>query len=96
MPKVFIYATAKVIWTFLFYGPDYNENRAHVHVGKAGVVDLCKIWIEPRIEVADKGELTDKQIAQVLPIVEKYRSQILEQWKRFKAGEKVRIIKVKE
>ena len=43
MPKVLIYATAKVIWTFLFYGTDSNENRAHVHVGKAGKKKLCKI-----------------------------------------------------
>ena len=34
MPKVLLYTTAKIVWTFLFYGTDANENRAHVHVGK--------------------------------------------------------------
>lgn len=96
MPKVLIYATAKVIWTFLFYGTDNNENRAHVHVGKAGVVDLGKIWLEPQIEVAEYGELSAKQMAQVVEIVKKYRKELLEQWAKFKAGEKVKSIKVKE
>ena len=96
MPKVFIYATAKVIWTFLFYGTDNNENRAHVHVGKAGVVDLGKIWLEPEVEVAEKGELTDKQMSQIVEIVGRYRKELLEQWDRFKAGKKVKSIKVKE
>ncbi len=96
MPKAFIYATAKVIWTFLFYGTDNNENRAHVHVGKAGVVDLAKIWLEPQVEIAKKGELTDKQLAQVLEIAKRFRKELLEQWAKFKAGEKVKSIKVKE
>jgi hypothetical protein len=94
MPKVLIYATAKVIWTFLFYGTDFNENRAHVHVGKAGNEKLCKIWLEPIIEVADKGELTDKQIAQVMDIVKNYQAEFLEQWRKFLNGDKVRIIKI--
>jgi hypothetical protein len=94
MPKVLIYATAKVIWTFLFYGTDFNENRAHVHVGKAGNEKLCKIWLEPMIEVADSGELTDKQIAQVIDIVKNYQAEFLEQWRKFLNGDKVRIIKI--
>ena len=40
MPKVLIYAATKVIWTFLFYGTDNNENRAHVHAGKVGIVEV--------------------------------------------------------
>ena len=96
MPKVFIYATAKVIWTFLFYGTDNNENRAHVHVGKAGIVDLGKIWLEPEVEVAEKGELTDKQMVQVVEVVKKYQKELLVQWAKFKAGEKVKSIKIKE
>jgi len=94
MPKVLIYATAKVIWTFLFYGTDSNENRAHVHVGKAGNEKLCKIWLEPDVEIADQGELSDKQVTQVKDIVTKYQVEFLEQWKRFLNGDKVRIIKI--
>ena len=81
---------------FLVYGTDNNENRAHVHVGNAGIVDLGKIWLEPEVEVVEKGELTDKQMAQIVEVVKKYRKELLEQWAKFKAGEKVKSIKVKE
>ena len=33
MPKVLLYITAKIMWLFLFYNKDFNENRAHVHIG---------------------------------------------------------------
>ena len=65
-------------------------------MGKAGIVDLGKIWLEPEVEVTEKGELTDKQMAQVVEVVKKYQKELLEQWAKFKAGEKVKSIKVKE
>ena len=48
------------------------------------------------MSVADNGELTDKQIAQVLAIAKKYQEKFLDQWQKFKNGDKVRIIKVNE
>ena len=60
MPKVLLYITAKIIWNFLFYNTDFHENRAHVHVGKRGTEELCKSWLEPNIELAKQGDLTDK------------------------------------
>ena len=68
MPKVLLYTTAKIVWTFLFYGTDVNENRAHVHVGKRGTQDFAKIWLEPKVELAKKGDLTDAQLKQLLEI----------------------------
>ena len=65
MPKVLLYITAKIVWTFLFWGTDTNENRAHVHIGKKGTAKLAKIWLEPTISIADKGSLTDAQIKNV-------------------------------
>lgn len=69
MPKVLLYITAKIIWNFLFYNTDFHENRAHVHVGKRGTEELCKIWLEPNVELAKQGDLTDKQVKEVIEIV---------------------------
>lgn len=96
MPKVLIYITAKIIWTFIFFGTDSNENRAHIHVGKRDTKKMCKIWLEPTVEVASKGTLTDNQINEVLSIASKYRKELMNQWNVFKKGSKVSIIKVKE
>ena len=80
MPKVLLYITAKIIWNFLFYNTDFHENRAHVHVGKRGTEELCKIWLEP----------------EVLDIAKRYQTKLLYQWKQFKEGKTIRIIKIKK
>jgi hypothetical protein len=96
MPKILLYITAKIIWNFLFWNTDYNENRAHVHVGKRSTEHLCKIWLEPEVEIDKQGDLTDAQAKEVLAIATQYREKLLSQWKLFKEGKAIRIIKVKK
>ncbi len=96
MPKILLYITAKIIWNFLFWNTDYNENRAHVHVGKRSTEHLCKIWLEPEVEIDKQGDLTDAQAKEVLAIATQYREKLLNQWKLFKEGKAIRIIKVKK
>lgn len=96
MPKILLYITAKVIWQFLFWNTDYNENRAHVHVGKRNTEHLCKVWMEPVVELADKGDLTEAQVKEVLAIVTEYRERMLGQWSLFKQGKKIKMIKIKK
>lgn len=96
MPKILIYITAKVIWQFLFWNTDYYENRAHVHVGKRNTEHLCKIWLEPNVELADKGDLTDSQAKEVVEIARRYQDKLMRQWKTFKQGKTIRIIKIKK
>ena len=94
MPKILLYATAKVIWYFLFWNTDFNENRAHVHVGKKSTEHLCKIWLEPTVELAKKGDLSDAQVKEVIKIAAEYQDKLLRQWSLFKEGKPIRIIKV--
>lgn len=96
MPKILLYITAKVIWNFLFWNTDYYENRAHVHVGKRGTTHLCKIWLEPLTELDDNGDLTDAQAKEVLKIATEHREKLLQQWKQFKQGKPIRIIRIKK
>ena len=94
MPKVLLYTTAKIVWTFLFYGTDANENRAHVHVGKKGTQVFAKIWLEPSIELSKQGDLTESQAKQLLQIAEAKRDVLLKQWQVFKNGGNVKLIKI--
>ncbi len=96
MPKVLLYITSKITWIFLFWNTDFNENRAHVHVGKKGTERLCKIWLEPDIEVADSGDLSTKQIQQIKEIAEQQKNTLLKQWNQFKKGKSIKIIQVKK
>ena len=65
MPKILIF---NAIWIFVIYPTDMYENRKHVHVGQKDSFDLCKIWLEPSVEIAKPGELTLKQQKEVLDI----------------------------
>lgn len=96
MPKILLYITAKVVWNFLFWNTDYHENRAHVHVGKRSTEHLCKIWLEPVVEMDCMGDLTDAQSKEVLAIAMHYRDKLLSQWNLFKQGKAIRIIKIKK
>jgi len=96
MPKILLYITAKVIWNFLFWNTDYHENRAHVHVGKRNTEHLCKIWLEPIVEIDQQGDLTDAQAKEVLNIAIQYRDRLLNQWNLFKQGRAIRTIKIKK
>jgi len=96
MPKVLLYITAKTTWIFLFFGTDFNENRAHVHVGKKSTEDYCKIWLEPEISVAKNGTLTASELNEVMKITKIYRFQLIKQWKKFTTGETIKIITIKK
>ena len=96
MPKVLLYITSKILWIFLFYNTDFQENRAHVHVGKRDTNRLCKIWLEPRIELAAQGDLTTTQVNEVIRIATEYKDILLRQWNAFKKGKVIRMIKIKK
>ena len=95
MPKVLLYITAKIIWNFLFYNTDFHENRAHVHVGNRNTEKLCKIWLEPNVELAKQGDLSDSQIREIMEIAYNYREKLISQWKLFKQGKTIKIIKIR-
>ena len=96
MPKILLYITAKVIWQFLFWNTDYNYKRAHVHVGKRSTEHLCKIWLEPKVELDKQGDLTDAQVREVLAVANEYREKLLHQWSLFKQGKRIRMITIKK
>ncbi len=84
------------MWIFLFYNKDFNENRAHVHIGKKDTEQLCKIWLEPEVELSKQGDLTDSQVKEVLELAQTYKDKLLKQWQLFKEGKTIRIIKIKK
>lgn len=94
MPKVLIYMVKKTMWVYLFYNTDVYENRAHVHVGKKGSQELCKIWLEPDVVVDKKGEFSDAQLNEIVSLAQVNRTRLMKQWSLFKAGKIVKPIKI--
>jgi len=79
----------------LFWNTDFNENRAHVHVGKKGTLKLCKIWLQPEIELAESGELKESQVKEILQVTSEYQILLINQWAKFKAGKQVKALTIK-
>lgn len=67
-----------------------------MHVGKRSTEHLCKIWLEPIVELDKQGDLTDAQAKEVLEIAKEYQEKLLHQWKLFKEGKRIRIITVRK
>ena len=80
----------------MFFGTDFNENRAHVHIGKKDTEKYCKIWLEPEISVAKNGTLTASELNKVLEITREYKNQLISQWQKFKKGTSIKIITIKK
>ena len=69
----------------------------HMSMSASGVPSIsAKSGLEPNVELADKGDLTDLQVKQVLGIAAEYRERMLRQWEQFKQGKHIRVIKAKK
>lgn len=62
---------------------------------KRNTENLCKIWLEPDVELAKRGDLTESQIKDVIEIAKKYRDKLISQWDLFKQGKAIKIIKIR-
>jgi len=91
VPKLLIY---RAVWIFTIFGTDIFENRKHVHIGRKGTEQLCKVWLEPDVEMAKSGELSLSEQREVLQITVLYREELIQQWEQFLSGQKVEIIKI--
>ena len=71
---------------YIFWFHSYDalyENRASVHVGKGSQNDLsdAKIWLEPKVEMANPGRiLRTHEINRAIEIIEENRDFLMEAW----------------
>ncbi len=63
-------------------------------MGRKGTVKLCKIWLEPAVEVVKPGELSVSEQREVSQIAELYKEDLIRQWNQFLTGQKIDIIKI--
>ena len=75
MPKLLIIKS----FVFFIWMQDLMESRCHVHVIKntGRNFNAAKIWIEPDIDVARKGDFSDKEIKEILNILKENKILLL-------------------
>lgn len=91
MPKILIYKA----FIFIIFSVDIYENRRHIHIVKKSVKKFypAKFWLEPEIEMENKGDFTDKEINKIHDIIVLYFEDINNQLDVFFSGNKINIIK---
>ena len=65
---------------FRFYFFSREESRMHVHVH--GPDGEAKFWIEPKLELAQNFGLSERQLRQVLALVESHERDIRTAWQQ--------------
>jgi hypothetical protein len=69
---------------YRFYFNSREEDRMHVHVESSE--GEIKVWLEPRIEVAENHGIPEREIKRVLRILDDRHGEIEERWRRHRRG----------
>ncbi|HUP63302.1 MAG TPA: DUF4160 domain-containing protein [Thermoanaerobaculia bacterium] len=64
---------------YRFYFFSLEEQRMHVHVESPD--GELKVWLEPRVEVAQNHGIADREVTKILRVVEKRYGEIEERWR---------------
>jgi hypothetical protein len=65
---------------YRFYFNSREEDRMHVHVESSeGEV---KVWLEPRIELAQNQGIAEREVRKILRILEQRHVEIEERWRQ--------------
>ena len=64
---------------YRFYFFSREESRAHIHVQHA--TGEAKIWLTPRIEVAQNHGLSTTRLAAAVRLVQEHQDEIRRAWK---------------
>ncbi len=74
MPKILIFKN----FVFIIFSIDKFEKRVHIHVAKKSVREFvpAKFWLEPKIELAKKGDFTTTEINEVEKLILRFEKEL--------------------
>ncbi|MCC6550757.1 MAG: DUF4160 domain-containing protein [Ignavibacteriaceae bacterium] len=89
MPKIAIYK----FLTFFIFAFDALNEPPHLHIvkEKGSRQRSAKIWLES-LSVADRGSLTDREIAIAIRLMKKHQKVLVDAFNKVKKGNKIKTI----
>jgi hypothetical protein len=81
------------IGAFIVFIVSYDlQERRHVHIArtKNGFQRTAKFWLEPELELFERGDFTDKELRHIKNALRVHQDAIGEQITAFSQGVKVR------
>ena len=87
MPKLLLIRS----YVFFIWTQDVMENRRHVHIIKNSGrnFNAAKIWLEPNVETVRKGDFSEKEINEIIDIIQKNKVLLLSKIDQIKKTWKV-------
>jgi hypothetical protein len=82
-------------WYFFIWAGENPIERMHVHVFRNNSQNTrgAKFWLD-NLSVFERGDFTDKELAQIQKDLETYADQLRKQVKKALTGERVKAIKI--
>jgi hypothetical protein len=82
-------------YVFLVFSADIKEKRKHVHVrdSKGRLTNLCKFWMEPKIEIEYNYGFTQKELNEIEKLVNGNKEVLLKQLNQFYKGKQIKAIR---
>jgi len=68
------------IKSYRFYVNSREEERKHIHVQLPD--GEVKIWLEPVIEIAKVYRVKQKELKEIIKIVEEYKDEFIKKWEQ--------------
>ena len=84
-------------WYYLHIQAGETNERRHVHAFRSNIRNAfgAKFWIEPNIELFEKGEFTEVELNKIARDIEENFPIIIDQLNKVLMGEKVKAINLK-
>ena len=94
MGKLIIFAK----YVLFVFSSDINESRRHIHVRdrSSKLNNLCKFWIEPKIEIAQTLGFNKTELNEIRKLIIIHKELINSQLDKFYAGKKIKSIDLQE
>ena len=81
------------IGDFIVFIVSYDlQERSHVHIArtKNGFQRTAKFWLEPEVDLFERGDFTDKELRHIADALREHHDAIRKQIEAFAEGVKVR------
>lgn len=69
---------------YRFHFFSLEEDRIHIHVESPD--GELKVWLEPRIELAQNHGIPEREVGRILRILEKRHGEIEQRWRQHRRG----------
>ncbi|MCA1951279.1 MAG: DUF4160 domain-containing protein [Treponema sp.] len=66
----------------VLYGFFFSREESKIHIHELGPHGEAKFWLNPSVTLATNSGFSDKEIVQLIRIIEQHKQEIVDAWNR--------------